>query len=86
MRFVVLVEGLKMDPKKMKAIFEWPNPRSTIEVRSFHGLTNFYRKFIKDFSGIYGPLTETMRGNRKEFKWIVGVEKSFNLLKEKVRE
>ena len=27
-----------------------------------------------------------MRGDRKEFKWIVGANKSFNLLKEKVIE
>ena len=86
MGFVVLVEGLKMDPKKVKAILEWPTPRSAIEVRSFHGLASFYIKFIKGFSGICGTLIETMRGDRKEFKWIVGVDKSFNLLKEKVTE
>ena len=63
--FVISVEGLKMDPKKVKAILEWPTPRSVIEVRSFHGLGSFYRKFSKGFSGICGPLTETMRWNRK---------------------
>ena len=71
MGFVVLVEGLKMDPEKVKAILEWPTSRSAIEVRSFHGLASFYRKFIRSFSSICGPLTKTMRGDRKEFKWIV---------------
>ena len=75
-----------MNPRKVKAILEWPTPRSVIEVRSFHGLANFYRKFIKIFSGICGPLTKTMRGDRKEFKWTIGADKSFNLLKEKVME
>ena len=65
----------------MKAILEWPTPRSATEVRSFHGLATFYRKFIRSFSSICGPLTETMRGDRKEFNWTVGVDKSFNLLK-----
>ena len=50
-----------MDPKKLKAILEWPTPRSAIEVRSFHRLASFYRKFIKGFSGICGPLPKTMR-------------------------
>ena len=75
-----------MDPEKVRAILEWPTLRSATEVRSFHGLSSFYRKFIKGFSSICGPLTETMRGDRKEFKWTTGADKSFNLLKEKVTE
>ena len=75
-----------MDPKKVIALLEWPTPRSAIEVRSFHGMASFYRKFIKGFSGICGPLMETMRGDRKEFKWTTAADKSFNLLKEKVTE
>ena len=40
--FVILFDGLKMDPKKVKAILEWPTPKNVGEVRSFHGLDNFY--------------------------------------------
>ena len=75
-----------MDPKKLKAILEWPTPRSATKVRSFHGLASFYRKFIKGFSSICGPLTEKMKGDRKEFKWTIGEDKSFSLLKQKVTE
>ena len=85
MGFVVSTKGLKMDPDKEKAILEWPIPKSVTEVRYFHGLASFYRKFIRGFSSIYGPFTETMRGDKKEFKWTVGADKSF-MLKQKVIE
>ena len=79
--FVVSLEGLKIDPQKVKEIFEWPTLRSLTEVRLFHGLVSFYRKFIKNFSGICAPLTDTIRGDRKEFKWTTAAARSFELLK-----
>ena len=45
--FVILVEGLKMDLEKVKAILDWPTPRSVTKVRSFSGLDSFCKKFIR---------------------------------------
>lgn len=70
-----------MHLEKVMAILKWPTLRNATEVRSFHGLASFYRKFIRSFSNICGPLIEKMRGDIKEFKWTIGVDKSFNLLK-----
>ena len=78
--FVILATGLKMDPKKVKEITEQPTPENVSEVKSFHGLASFYRKFIKNFNA----MTETMRGDKKEFKWKHGADKSFETLKQKV--
>jgi hypothetical protein len=83
---VISSNELKMDPEKVKAIKEWPSPRSMFEVRSFHGLASFYRKFIRDFSGICAPMMDTVKKRHKYFKWTEEAERSFNILKEKITE
>jgi hypothetical protein len=75
-----------MDPEKVKAIKEWPSPRSMFEVKSFHGLTSFYRKFIKNFSGIWAPMMDTVKKRHKYFDWTEEAKRSFNILKDKIIE
>ena len=55
---VVSNKGVSMAEDKVHAITDWPIPRSTTAVRSFLGLTGFYRQFIKDYSQIALPMTE----------------------------
>jgi hypothetical protein len=54
------------------------------KVRIFHGLERFYRKFIRDFSGICVPMMDTVKKKKMSFKWIEEAESSFNILKEKI--
>jgi hypothetical protein len=82
--FVISSNELKMDLEKVKAIKDWPSPKSIFEVRSFHGLASFYRKFIRNFSEICAPMMDTVRKIHKSFLWIEVAKKSFNLLKEKI--
>ena len=40
--FVISAKGIEVDEENVKAIKEWPTPKSITEVRSFHGLASFY--------------------------------------------
>ena len=75
-----------MDPKNVRAIKEWSSPGSIFEVRSFHGLGIFYRKFIRNFSGIRTPMLYIVKKKHNSFNWIEEAEKSFKVLKEKITE
>ena len=49
-------EGVQTDPAKLEAVRNWPTPTSVKELRSFLGFCSFYRRFVKGFSQIAGPL------------------------------
>lgn len=66
--FIVSAKGIEDDEEKVKAIQEWPTPSGIGNVRSFHGLASFDRRFVKDFSTIPAPLTGVIKKNIA-FKW-----------------
>ena len=86
MGLVIAENDLKMDPKKIAAIINWPSPKILFEVRSFHGLASFYRKFIRNFSEICASMLDTIKKVSQPFCWSRAAEDSFQLLRWKITE
>jgi hypothetical protein len=56
-----------MQQDKVAAVMEWPTPRTKVELQSFLGLANYYRRFISNFSAVVAPLTDANKGEKKAF-------------------
>ena len=65
-----------MDPTKVKVVLNWEAPKSVMEVRSFLGLTGYYRRFIESFSHIAALMTKLTK-KEENFEWTDQCEQSF---------
>ncbi|CAA7389579.1 unnamed protein product [Spirodela intermedia] len=54
-----------MDHRKVLAIKDWPEPKGVVELRSFIGLANYYRKFTKSLSYIVALLTKLLKKDQR---------------------
>jgi hypothetical protein len=77
---IVSREGIKMDDSKVKAIREWPTPKTVRGVRSFLGLANFYHRFIEGYAQVARPLNDLTKKNTP-FAWKEAQQTAFNTLK-----
>ena len=74
-------DGITASPDKVKAVRQYPTPRSVKDVRSYLGLVSFYRRLIPKFAEIAKPLTELTRKN-VQFRWEGRQQAAFEKLKE----
>jgi len=57
---------IEIEAEKVEGVLSWPEPKNVKDVRKFLGLTNYYRRFIKDFARVARPMNMLMR---KDEKW-----------------
>jgi transposase InsO family protein len=55
--FTVKDGEIRPNREKVLAIEQFPTPKNPSDIKRFTGMTQFYRRFIKDYAKIAGPLT-----------------------------
>ncbi len=63
--FIITLEGVEMEPDRVRTIAEWPEPESHRDIQVFLGFVNFYRWFISAFSKIVKPMTDMLNGGEE---------------------
>ena len=73
--------GIEPLPEACQSVWEFPRPSTLRDVRSFLGLTSYYRRFIPQYSKKSKPLTNLTRKD-VPFKWDDTCEVAFTTLKD----
>ena len=77
---IVLGEGITPLPEKLNSIQKMPPPKTPKEIKQFHGLIGYHKKFVSRFSDLAQPLNALTRKD-VEFEWTPVCQESFELLK-----
>ncbi|GBG79257.1 hypothetical protein CBR_g29308 [Chara braunii] len=76
----ISADGLRPEDAKVASIRDWPRHQTVTEVRSFLGMTGYYRPFVKNYSTKASPLTDLTRLDTP-WEWTEECEASFKQLK-----
>ncbi|KAL0203651.1 hypothetical protein M9458_001669, partial [Cirrhinus mrigala] len=79
--YVISPEGVAMEESKVNAVRNWPRPKTLKEHQRFLGFSNFYRRFIRNFSTVAGPLTSMVKSGNTRLSWSPEAVHTFNDLR-----
>ena len=82
---LLTAEGLKIDPQKIKAIQEMPEPESKEDVKRLLGFIQFLSRYLPGLSTVDAPLRELDKSDVL-FHWDHPQKKSFEKIKELVSQ
>eukprot|EP00762_Andalucia_godoyi_P003229 ANDGO_01040.mRNA.1 Retrovirus-related Pol polyprotein from transposon 17.6 len=80
---VVSGQGLKISPERQKVVRRMTAPTTKAELRSFIGLANYMRCFVRNFASLISPLT-ALCSERAVFEWNAACESGFAAIKEAI--
>jgi len=77
--------GVRPDPEKIRAIAEWPVPRSVKDLRKFLDLVNYLHKYSKNSAHLIHPLSQLLRKD-VIWKWSDECQAAFTTVKQSLTE
>lgn len=80
---LVGADGVRVNPKKVQAVQEFPRPTNVSELRAFLGLSNYFRKFIQNYADTAHPLT-AQTGKNSILTWDSACDRAFNGIKDRL--
>ena len=80
---IISHDGVEPDPDKIKSIMDTEPPKDIKQLRTFLGLTGYYRRFIKNYSELAQPFTSLLRKGA-HFSWDSKKDLHFKELKDKL--
>ena len=81
--FVVSQEGIHTDKAMVEKMQNFPRPENAMHVRSFLGLANYYRRFVREYSRIASPLNLLLRKDQP-FEWTKRQQMAFDELRQRL--
>jgi len=81
--FTVSGKGLKPEQHKVEVISKLEPPKNLTGLRSFIGMTSYYRRFIEGYSKLVAPLNKLLKKEVK-YEWNNDCQESFEALKKKL--
>ncbi|KAL0173533.1 hypothetical protein M9458_029501, partial [Cirrhinus mrigala] len=79
--YIISPEGVAMDESKVTAVRDWPRPKTLKELQRFLGFSNFYRRFIRNFSSVAAPLTSMVKKGDTRLSWSPTATQAFEELR-----
>ena len=80
---IVTRDGISTELGKIEAVITWPTPTNKRDLRGFLGLCSYYRKFIKSFADVAGPLYALIE-KETVFAWTDQCKEAFDELKRRL--
>jgi hypothetical protein len=80
---IISAEGVQPDKSKTIVVANYPQPKDATQLRQFLGLTNYYRRFIGEYSKIARPLHDLLKKSTT-FQWNQEAQWAFDTFKQKL--